>query len=70
MTVNYSKLWNQLKDGGMKKRDSERESSISHYTTYKLNHGENLTTDVLVRICKALRCKLDDITEFHKSSKR
>lgn len=66
MTVNYSKLWNQLKDGGMKKRDSEREASISHYTTYKLN----LTTDVLVRICKALRCTLDDIMVFHKSSKR
>lgn len=64
MTVSYSKLWKQLKDRGMKKRDLEREAGISHYTIFKLNHGENLTTDVLGRICKALGCTLDEIMEF------
>lgn len=64
MTVSYSRLWKQLKDRGMKKRDLERKAGISHYTIYKLNHGENLTTDVLGRICKALGCTLDEIMEF------
>ena len=48
----------------MRKRDLEREAGISHYTIYKLNHGKNLTTDVLGRICKALGCTLDEIMEF------
>ena len=30
----------------------------------KLTHGDNITTDVLGRICKALECSLDDIMEF------
>lgn len=64
MTVSYNRLWKQLKDRGMKKRDLEREAGISHYTIYKLNHGENLTTDVLGRICKVLGCTLDEIMEF------
>ena len=64
MDLSYNRLWKQLKDGGMKKRDMERETGISHYTIIKLNHGENLTTDVLGRICKALGCTLDKIMEF------
>lgn len=64
MAVSYSRLWEQLKDRGMKKRDLERKAGISHYTIHKLNHGDNLTTDVLEKICKALECTPNDIMEF------
>ena len=38
---------------------------MSGYITFaKMNKGENVTTDVLVRICKALECNLDDIMEL------
>ena len=39
-------------------------ANVSHYTMNKLTHGDNVTTDVLGRICKSLGCSLDDIMEF------
>ena len=48
----------------MKKRDLEKAAGISHYTINKLNHGENVTTDILGKICKALGCTMNDIMEF------
>lgn len=48
MAVSYKRLWKLLIDKDMKKSDLEREAGISHYTVYKLSHGENVTTEVLV----------------------
>ena len=48
----------------MKKRDLEQRAGISHYSVNKLNRGENITTDVLARICRALDCTMDDIMEI------
>ena len=48
----------------MKKKDLELLSGVSHYTINKLNKGENITTEVLGRICKALDCNINDIMEF------
>ena len=61
--VNYDKLWKLLIDKDMKKRDLEATAGISHYTVNKLNRGENVTTDVLAKICLALNCTMDDIME-------
>ena len=64
MKVSYKKLWKLLIDKDMKKRDLEKYDVISHYTINKLNHGENVTTDILGKICKALGCSISDIMEF------
>ena len=48
----------------MKKKDLEEKAHVSHYTINKLNRGENITTDVLEKICNALNCTADDIMEF------
>ncbi len=64
MTTSYKKLWKLLIDRDLKKRDLEKLAGVSHYTMNKLTHGENVTTDVLGRICKALDVTLDDIMEF------
>lgn len=64
MRVSYKKLWKLLIDKDMKKIDLEKSARISHYTINKLNHGKNVTTDVLGKICKALGCTMDDIMEF------
>ena len=45
-------------------RDLEEMANVSHYTMNKLTHGDNVTTDVLERICKALDVTMDDIMEF------
>ena len=64
MSVSYNKLWKLLIDKNMKKKDLEVLSGVSHYTINKLNKGENITTEVLGRICKALDCNINDIMEF------
>lgn len=64
MAVSYKKLWKLLIDRDLKKKDLEAMAKVSHYTMNKLTHGDNITTDVLGRICKALGCSLDDIMEF------
>ena len=63
MAVSYKKLWKLLIDRDMKKKDLAEKANISSYTLSKLNKGNNVTTDVLVRICKALDCSFDDIME-------
>lgn len=53
-----------LLDREMKKKELMEQAHISDYTIRKLNRGDNVTTDVLVRICRALDCTLDDIMEI------
>ena len=45
-------------------------ANISDYTIRKLNRGDNVTTDVLVRICQALDCHIEDIMEVLPEDKR
>ena len=64
MAISYKRLWKILIDKDMKKKDLETKAGISHYTINKLNRGENVTTDVLAKICLALECTVDDIMEI------
>lgn len=64
MNVSYKKLWKLLIDRDLKKKDLEQMANVSHYTINKLTHGDNVTTDVLGRICKALDVVMDDIMEL------
>ena len=49
-----------------KKKDLEEMAGISHYVMHKLNNGENVTVDVIGKICLALDCTADEILEFNK----
>ena len=64
MAVSYKKLWKLLIDKDMMKKELAQKANVSNDTLAKMNKGENVTTDVLVRICKALECNLDDIMEL------
>ena len=64
MAVSYKKLWKLLIDKDMMKKELAQKANVSNYTLAKMNKGENVTTDVLVRICKALECNLDEIMEL------
>ncbi len=64
MAASYKRLWKLLIDKDLKKKDLESLAGISHYTVGKLNKDENVTTDVLGKICKALNCNIEDIMEF------
>jgi DNA-binding Xre family transcriptional regulator len=62
--ISYKKLWKLLIDKDLKKKDLITVAGVSSYTVNKLTHGDNVTTDVLQRICKALGCDIGDIMEI------
>ena len=64
MAMNYNKLWKLLIDKKMKKSDLRKNAKISSSTLAKLTNDENVTTDVLVKICNELKCNVSDIMEF------
>ncbi|MPM58602.1 hypothetical protein SDC9_105433 [bioreactor metagenome] len=64
MIVSYKKLWKLLIDKDLKKRDLCQMAGISSASVAKLTKGENVQTDVLVKICAALSCGVEDIMEI------
>jgi DNA-binding Xre family transcriptional regulator len=52
-----------LIDKKMNKRDLKNASGVSTASIAKLSKGENITTDVLLKICKALNCGINDIMD-------
>ena len=64
MSISYKKLWKLLIDRDMKKKDLCVAAGISHASMAKLGKNENVTTDVLVKICTALKCDISDIMEI------
>ena len=63
MIISYKKLWKLLIDKNMNKRELKQLSGVSTASIAKLGIGKNITTDVLLKICKALRCDISDIME-------
>ena len=63
MIISYNKLWKLLIDKKMNKRELKRVSGVSTASIAKLSKGENITTDVLLKICTALNCGITDIME-------
>lgn len=68
MHISYNKLWKLLIDKGMNKQDLGKIANISPASIAKLGKGANVTTDVLLKICEALECNLEDIIETVKES--
>jgi putative transcriptional regulator len=63
MTVNYDKLWKLLVDNKMKKGDLQKATKMSFKSMAKLGKNENVSLDILLRICKVLGCGLADIMD-------
>ena len=63
MRISYNKLWKMLIDKDMKKSDLKEKAGISSASIAKLGKGDNITTDVLIKICEAMHCRLEDIME-------
>ena len=63
MRISYNKLWKILIDKNMKKSDLREKAGISSASLAKLGKGDNITTDVLLRICEVMDCRIEDILE-------
>ena len=64
MAVSYKKLWHILIDRNMKKKDLAEQSGVSNASIAKLGRNENVNTDILLKICVALKCDISDILEI------
>ena len=64
MAVSYNKLWKLLIDKNMKKKELGEAAGISNSLIAKLGKNENVTVEVLVKICSALNCGIDDLMEL------
>ena len=67
MAISYNKLWKLLIDKGMNKQELKKVAGVSTASIAKLGKGENITTDVLLKICRALECDITDIMEIRDS---
>ena len=63
MAVSYKKLWKLLIDRDIKKKDLSTKAGVSPATITKMGKGGHVTTEVLVKICSALECNVEDIME-------
>ena len=66
MAISYNKLWKLLIDKKMNKQDLRAAAGVSTSVIAKLGKSENVTTDILLKICKALDCDISDIMEVEK----
>lgn len=64
MEVSYKKLWKILIDKDMKKKDLQAEAGISWASVTKLSKSENVSMEVLMKVCKTLNCDIGDIMEL------
>lgn len=64
MSISFKKLWHILLDRDMKKKDLAALAGLTPYMMKKLTHDENVSTEVIGKICKALSCNMDDILEY------
>ena len=64
MAVSYKKLWKLLIDKDIKKKDLSAKAGISPATITKMGKNGHVTTEILLKICTALDCQVDDIMEI------
>ena len=64
--ISYNRLWKLLIDKKMNKKDLRLAAGVSTAVIAKLGRGENVTTDVLLRICNVLNCDIADIMEVER----
>lgn len=66
MIANYRGLWKILIDKKMKKKDLVLAANISWASVTKMSKGENVSMDILMKVCQAFDCNIGDIVEFEK----
>lgn len=64
MAVTYKKLFKLLIDRDLKKQDLAEKAKISPATISKMVAGENVTMEVVEKVCRALDVKVDDICDL------
>jgi putative transcriptional regulator len=69
MAFTYKPLWKLLIDKDMTKKELMIETGISKSTMDKMARGENVSLDIVDRICTHFDCKIEDVLEHCRSEK-
>lgn len=64
MTVNYNRLWKKLIDLNMSKTQLREKAGITTNAMAKMGKNENVSTEIICKICKALECQIEDVMEL------
>ena len=64
MGVSFKRLFKLMIDRDLKKKDLRELASIGNSTMTKLANDENVTMEVIAKICTALNCEMSDIVEI------
>ena len=64
MRVSYKPLWKLLIDRGIKKKDMRAMAGISPASCTKMGTSGHVTTEVLLKVCTALNCRIEEVIEF------
>ena len=64
MRVSYNRLWKLMIDRKLMKKDLTAMAGISTNAMAKMGKEENVSTEVLGKICETLQCRIEDIVEF------
>ncbi len=70
MAICYNKLWKLMIDRKMKKKDLMELTGLSRTTIAKMGKDQNVSTEVLAKICSALNVDIGDIVEMIPDNKR
>ena len=61
VSISYKKLWKLLIDKDMNKNDLREAIVVSSATIARMSKGVPVSTDVMMKICRALDCDIGDI---------
>ncbi len=64
MVISYQRLWKILETRHITKKELARRAGISETTIRNMTAGQNVSLDVLSKVCDALRVNLGDIAHF------
>lgn len=64
MAIDYKPLWHLLLDRNMMRTELRKQAGISTRQLAKMGKNEDVSTDVLRKICTVLNCTINDIVEI------
>ena len=70
MVLSYNNLWKTLIDKGMKKGTLCKQAEISTSTLSKMNRNEPVSLAIILKICEALNCNIEDVVSVVSSDQR
>lgn len=64
--VSYAPLWHLLIEKGMTKSRMRIEAELTTNVLARMNKGNHISLESLIRICDALDCELNEVVELVK----